>query len=184
MVYKEDEGAFLVALLHPIYSLVGDYIGAIALLHRLATVLMVEDWIVVFALTDEDVPMVKTCRFAHQVPLADEGCLVTRSLQKFGHCLLGAVKDTMLVVGKAIDVAMLTCEHAGTTGTRKAVGHETIAEQDTLLGNLVKVGSLNVTIAIGTECLRRVVVRHDVDDIWALALCLSRKSRHSSHGKN
>ena len=128
--------------------------------------------------------MVETCRFAHQVPLADESCLVARCLKEFGHCLLGTVEDTVFVVGKAIDVAMLACEHTCTAGTRKAVGHETVAEQDTFLGNLIKVGSLNVTVAIGTECLRRVVVRHDIDDIWALALCLSRKGRHSSHGKN
>ena len=145
---------------------------------------MVEDWIVVFALTNENIPMVKTCRFAHQVPLADEGCLVARCLQEFGHCLLGTVEDTVFVVGKSIDVAVLTSEHAGTTGTGKTVGNETVAEEHTLLGNLVEIGSLDVALAIGTECLSRVVVSHNVDDVGTLTLCLHRHSCHSSHGKN
>ena len=33
VVHKEDEGAVLVALLHPIDGLVGNYVGAVTLLH-------------------------------------------------------------------------------------------------------------------------------------------------------
>ena len=184
VVHEEDEGAFLVAILHPADGLVGDDVGAISLFHRLASVLMMEERIVVFALTDEDVPVVETSGFADQMPLANECGLIACLLKQFGHGLLGTVEDTVLVVGETIDVAVLTCEHAGTTGPRKTVGHETVAEEHTLLGNLVEIGSLDVALAIGTECLSRVVVSHNVDDVGTLALCLSRKGRHSSHGKN
>ena len=114
VVYKEDEGLVLVPLLQPVYGLVRDDIGTIALGTLHAAVHLDEVGIVVLALSVEHLEIVKAGRRAHQVPLADEGRLVARLLEQFGHGLLRTVKDAVLVVGKSILVTVLARQHTGT----------------------------------------------------------------------
>ena len=147
--------------------LVGNDIGEIPL-HTIGAIGIVEVGIVVVALRRKDVPVVKTGGAAHQVPLSHDGSLITCLLQEFGHCLLGTIEDTMLIVGETILVRVLTCEHAGTRGTTEGVGNKRTCKLHPILCDAIEVGSLNVATIIRRKHLRGVVVRHDVDDVVAL----------------
>ena len=176
MMNKEDEGFVLVALLHPLDALIGDDVGAVALLHTLGSVVMDESGIVVLTLPHQNVVVIETCGCAHQVPFADECRLVASGPKQFGHGLLGSVKDTMLIVGEPVLMAVLAREHAGPGRAAQRVGHKTLGKHHTLLCNTVEVGRGHRAVAIARHHLRRMVVCHDIDDIGAL-LSL-RPSRH------
>ena len=168
VMHKEDEGFVLVAMLHPVDGLVGDDVGAVALGHLARTVHLDECGVVVFALPVQNLVVIEARGLAHQMPLADEGCLITRLTHQFGHSLLASVKDSVLIVGKTILMAVLSCEHAGTAGARQAVGHITVAEKHTLAGQTVEVGCLDRAVAVCREHLCRMVIRHNIDDVGSL----------------
>ena len=168
VMHKEDEGFVLVAMLHPVDGLVGDDVGTVALGHLARTVHLDECGVVVFALPVQNLVVIEARGLAHQVPLADEGCLITCLTHQLGHSLLASVKDTVLIVGKTILMAVLSCEHAGTAGARQAVGHITVAEKHTLTGQTVEVGCLDRAVAVCREHLCRMVIRHNIDDVGSL----------------
>ena len=74
----------------------------------------------------------------------------------------------MLIVGEPILMAVLTRQHTCSTGTRKAVGHETAMKDDAFLSNAVHVGCLNGTVAIGRKHLSRMVVGHYIYNVGTL----------------
>ena len=76
-----------------------------------------EGRIVVFSLPGDNLKVVKTRRCTHQMPLPYQASAVACLLQKLGHSLLRTVEHTVLVIGKAVFVAMLARYHTGTTGT-------------------------------------------------------------------
>ena len=63
---------------------------------------------------------------------------------------------------------MLARYHAGTTGARQRVGNEAIDEAHAILRNTIEVGSLNMRLIVARHHLRRMIVRHDIQDIGPL----------------
>ena len=75
------------------------------------------------------------------------------------------------VVGKAVCMAMLTGQQTGTAGTTQRVGNETVGKTDSLFGDAVDVRSLDEPMIIRTDCLKRMIIAHNVEDIhWLLSL--------------
>jgi hypothetical protein len=64
-------------------------------------------------LAGKDFPVVKTGGIADEVPLADDGGLVTGLLEVFGKRGLPAVEARTVVVDEAVDVRVLAGEDAG-----------------------------------------------------------------------
>ena len=165
------KGFRLVALiLHPVDSLVCDDIGQVTLLTISLAVHLDKVGVVVIALTWDDVPIVKACGSRHEVPLANECGLVARLLHQLRHSLLRTIEDAVLIVGKAIFVAVLTSEHTCTAGARQRIGYVGIDELDAVGCNTIQIGGGYVCVVIARHHLRRVVVGHDIDDVVAL-LC-------------
>ena len=167
VMQQEAEGFILVSLVaEPIQRQVGRDVGGIAFDLPLLAIVY-EGRIVVIALADQDVPVIKASRVGGQVPLPDHRRLVTRLAQQFREGLLRAIEG-MRVVDEAILVAMLTRQHTGPTGSADGIGHETIGEPNAILSDTVDVGCLDVTPVVGTQCLKRMVIRHDVEDVQRL----------------
>ena len=74
----------------------------------------------------------------------------------------------MRIVDEAILVAMLTRQHTGPTGSTDRIGHKTIGEPNAILGDAVDIRCLDVTPIVSTQCLKRMVIRHDVEDVQRL----------------
>ena len=114
VVDEEGKGfALVAAMLHPVDGLVGDDVGNVSMLTHRVVLHGDEVGVVVVALSRQHVPVVEARRQAFEVPLTDDGCLVARLLQEFGHGLLRAVEDAVLVVREAVLVGVLTRKHAG-----------------------------------------------------------------------
>ena len=80
----------------------------------------------------------------------------------------------MRVVDEAILVAMFSRQHTSPTMSADRIGHEAIGETNAILRDAVNVGGLDITPVIGTQRLKRVVIRHDVEDVeWFLSGLLS-----------
>ena len=164
---QEAEGFILVTLVaEPIQRQVSRDVGGIALNLPLLAIIN-ESRIVVIALTYQDVPIIETGRIGGQVPLPDHRRLVTCLAQQLREGLLRAIKG-VLVIDKAILVAMLSRQHAGPAGSTDGIGHKTIGKTNTIPCDAVDVGGLDVTPVIGTQCLKRMVIRHDVEDVQRL----------------
>ena len=76
-----------------------------------------ESRIVVFSLPRDNLEVVKARRRTDKMPFPYQASAVACLLQKLGHSLLRTVEHTVLVIGKAVFVAMLARYHTGTTGT-------------------------------------------------------------------
>ena len=167
VMQQEAEGFILVPLVaEPIQRQVSRDVGGIAFDLPLLAIIN-EGRIVVIALTYQDVPIIETGRIGGQVPLPDHRRLVTCLAQQLREGLLRAIKG-VLVIDKAILVAMLSRQHAGPAGSTDGIGHKTIGETNTIPCDAVDVGGLDVTPVIGTQCLKRMVIRHDVEDVQRL----------------
>ena len=167
VMQQEAEGFILVPLVaEPIQRQVSRDVGGIAFDLPLLAIIN-ESRIVVIALTYQDVPIIETGRIGGQVPLPDHRRLVTCLAQQLREGLLRAIKG-VLVIDKAILVAMLSRQHAGPAGSTDGIGHKTIGETNAILSDTVDVGCLDVTPIIGTQCLKRMVIRHDVEDVQRL----------------
>ena len=164
---QETEGFILVSLMaEPIQRQVRRDVGGIPLDLPLLSIIN-EGRIVVIALANQDIPVIKACRIRGQVPLPDHRRLVTRLAQQLREGLLTAIKG-MRIVDKTILVAMLTCQHTGPTGSTDGIGHKTIGEPNAILGDAVDVRCLDVTPIVSTQCLKRMVVCHDIEDVQRL----------------
>ena len=107
MLAHDEEGFFLVpAVLQPFESDVGDDVRCISS-DFLYTVGGVHCGIVVRALSLQHLPEIKAGWVALEVPFPDHGGLITLLLQKFGECLLLAVKS--LTIGElSVQVAVFS----------------------------------------------------------------------------
>ena len=171
VVDKENKGLRLVALmLHPVNRLIRNNVGNISLFACLATIHIDKVGVVVVTLSRKDVEVVETRGSAYQVPLTNNGSLVTSLLHKLRHCLLRTIKDAMLVVSKTILVAMLTCNHTSTAGAWERVSYEWVYKLYAIGSNAVEVGCINKAIVIAAHHLSCVVVGHNVDHVVALCL--------------
>ena len=109
---KTERFVFVALVLHPIDGQIGNDIGDIALALQFFPIAK-EIGVVVIALVDEDIPIVKPGGQRSQMPFANHGRLIARALQEFRKSLLIAVKS-FRVIRKPIGVAVFSREHAGT----------------------------------------------------------------------
>ena len=164
-----EEGFGLVPLLQPFQRTLGDDVRHVA---RLLDVLAHADHgrVVVDALAGKDLPMVETRRVAHQVPLAEDGRLVAGFLQELWKGGLRPVEAAVRVVGKAVQMGILSGQHRGPAGAADGVRHEAAVEAHAFLGDAVEVGRVEQLprITVGADGLVGVVVREDEDDVGRL----------------
>ncbi len=171
LVEQQKEGAVgLTLLIHPGDGLVRQEIGEITLLNMRFPVHGDERGIVVITLTGNNLVMIKARGCADQMPFTYDSRGITRLLHQFGHGLLTAVKDAVLVVRKPILVAVLTCDHTGTTRAGERVGHKTVDKPHSVLSNTVQIGGLYITMIVARHHLCRMVISHDIQDVRSL-LC-------------
>ena len=93
--------------------------------------------------------------------------LIAGLLQQLRECLLAAVK-TFRIVGKAILMAMLARQQTGTTGTAQRVGDETVRKPYAFISNPVDIRSFDKTMIVSTNCLIRMIIAHDIENIHRL----------------
>ncbi len=166
MVNEEAERLVLIAnTVHPVEGNIGNNICCIAFALQLLAIAY-EGGIVVISLPYQDVPMVEPRRLGAQVPLPNHGCLVAGLLQKLGKGLLATVKHVSVgIVGITVGMAVLACKHAGTTRSAQRIGYKTVGEAHSLVSYPVNVRCLHITPVVGTDCLERMIVAHDVDNV-------------------
>ena len=127
-----------------------------------------ERGIIVLTLSGDNLEMVEPGRCTYQMPFTNQTSAVTSLLKELGHRLLGAVEYPMLVIGKAVLVAMFAGNHTGTTGTGERVGHKAVYKTYTIAGNTVEVWSLHMGFIVAGHHLCSMVICHDVQNIWTL----------------
>ena len=108
--------------------------------------------------------MIETGRLTHEVPLADDRRLVAGLLHELRERRLAAVKRAV-VVGKAIQVAVLAGEDHRPRRAADRVGAEAIAKESAFPRDPIDVGRVDQLRAIGGDGGRRMVVGKDEDDV-------------------
>ena len=167
---KAERTVFVALLIKPLQRKVGDDVRSIAFpAHPLAVT--DKSRIVIVSLPYKNIPVIEPGRIRDQMPLPYHRCLVAGSLEDFRECLLPSVKGCG-VVGEAIGVAMLSRQHTSPARAAKRVRHETVRETCPLVRDAVDVRCPDEAAVIGTDCLIRVVIAHDVDDIQSLSLTI------------
>ena len=104
-----------------------------------------KDGIIVISLTGQDVPVIKTRRFAYQMPLPHHRRLVAAGLEQLRKRLLASVENAVFVVGETVLVAVLAGKQAGPRRAAERIGYETVGETRTLLRQPVDVGRVDAT---------------------------------------
>lgn len=78
---------------------------------------------------------------------------------------------------------MFSGQHTGTTGTTQRVGHKTIGETYTFIGNPVQIGRFHVACVITAHHLRRMVIGHDIHNVVLLLFLLVSLLTGSGHSR-
>lgn len=160
------------AVFHPVYGVVSDDVGDVAVPVDGAVLHGDEVRVVVVSLAGNNLPIVESGREAFQMPFPDDGCLVACLLEQFRKCLLGGVEYAGCVVVEPVCARVFSCEHACPAGAAQRVGHETVGESHAVGGDAVEVRGLHVTGVITAHHLCSVVISHDVDDVVGLFLAV------------
>ena len=80
-----------------------------------------------------------------EVPLTDDGGLVSGRLKELGEGLLVAVKYAVLVIRKAVLMRVLSCQEAGAGGSGDGVDDKGVVKSHSvLLGKSVEIGRLDL----------------------------------------
>ena len=108
MKQQTERFLFVALVLEPIECHVGDDVGHIAFALQPFPI-AIELWLVVFALSDEDVPIVESRWVASEMPLPYHSRLIARLLQQFRESLLTTIEGAG-VVGESIGVTMFPCK--------------------------------------------------------------------------
>ena len=102
------------------------------------------------------------------MPFPEKSGLIPCILEVTGKSGLGGIEHAGGVLGESIFMAVFSCEHACTAWAAEGVGHETVCEAESVLGNTVQVGGHSVAFVIAAHGLCRVVVGHDIDNVERL----------------
>ena len=105
-----------------------------------------------------------------EVYFTNHGRLVTRLLELFWKIVLVPVKREH-VVNLPVDETVLACQHNCPARSTNGVGDTGTGKDGTFPCQSVNVGSFVQSIAVGTDGLIAVVIRHDVDDVGPLPGC-------------
>ena len=183
----EAERLVGVPLLQEIYCMGRDSFGCIAFFREILSTgkVTLESRGIVFALAAEHVEPVKTLRLALHVPFADDGSLVAGIAQKLRNEGDGSVYSFSECT-LAVLVAVESGHQAGAAGSRKGILDIGFVEPDPFTGKAVHVGRGSLAaerVAIGTEGLIGVVIRHDVDDVHPLGSIFLLCSGHRGKGR-
>ena len=109
--------------------------------------------------------MVKSLWEGVEVPLTDDGGLVSGRLEQLGEGLLVAIKDAVLVIRKAVLVRVLSSKEAGAGGSGDGIDDKgVIKSHSVLLGKSVDIRRLDLA-AIGGDHLGGMVIALDDQDI-------------------
>ena len=165
----EQERLGFVAFLQPVEGKLGDDVGGITLVfHALAVV--DHGGVVVDPLPRQDVPLVEAGRVGDQVPLAENGRLVTGRTEQLGEGRLRTVEAAVGVVVEAIQMGVLTGQNRCAAGTADRVRHDAPVETHPLLGQAIDVRRIDqpARIVVGTDGLIGMVVAEDEDDVRGL----------------
>ena len=60
---------------------------------------------------------------------------------------------------------MLARQQTSTAGTTQRIGDETVRKPYAFIGNPVDIRSFDKTMIVGTDCLIRMIITHDVENI-------------------
>jgi len=123
--------------------------------------------VIINALAREDVPVVKAGRVGFQMPFADHRGLVPGLLEQLGEGGLGAVKTAVVIVVKAVDVAVRAGDERGAAGAAQRIVHQETVKPHAFPRQPVNVRGLNevARFAIGADRLPGVVIREDEQDV-------------------
>ena len=99
------------------------------------------------------------------MPFADHACVITRPLQRLRHRPLTAIKA--IERWHAIDVTVFAGEDGSATRCADGIHRETMVETDAFLREPINVRCLVDLAAIRADRMRRVIVRHDENDVGA-----------------
>ena len=165
----QAEGLVLVPVFQEVDGVVGDEGGGVALDHLVASVGLrgFESGIVILSLVVQDFVEVEPARFAEHVPLPDDGGLVARLMEQFGHKGHRGIQD-VAEHGLAVLVAVEAGHQAGAAGGGEGIFHIGPPEQDAFPGQAVQVGGRCLPgerVSVCADGLVGVVVRHDIDDV-------------------
>ena len=141
----------------------GDDVGRVASGVGLFSCCRVEHRIEIGALSRKDFPAIEALRIASEVPLADHAGVVAALLQQLRDRRAAAVEP--VENGHAVDVRVLAGEDGGAARRADRVGGEDVFEERALFGNAIEVRRLVDARPIGADGVRRVIVRHDEDDV-------------------
>ena len=141
----------------------GDDVGRVASGVGLVSCCRVEHRIEIGALSRKDFPAIEALRIASEVPLADHAGVVAALLQQLRDRRTAAVEP--VENGHAVDVRVLAGEDGGAARRADRVGGEDVFEERALFGNAIEVRRLVDARPIGADGVRRVIVRHDEDDV-------------------
>ena len=126
----------------------------------------VEDRILIGALPRQDLPPIEPDRIAAEMPFADHAGVVAALLEQACHRAPGAVEP--VEHRHAIQVRVLTRENRGAARRADRVGHHHLLEERAFLGEAIDVRRAVHPRSVRADRVRRVVVRHDEDDVRAI----------------
>ena len=168
LAHQQKGAVRIAALLEPVDRQLGHDLRAVSFDHLLA-IRRNELGIVIRALPGKNLPGVETLRSAFQMPLAEQGGLVSALLQQLWKGALVRV-EAIAVVHKAIFMAMFAGENHRPARTADRIGAETVFKEHPLTGEPIDVGSGVDRFVESVICANRVrcmIVRKDEQDVRA-----------------
>lgn len=158
----QAKGLARIAVLQPLDRDVADQIADVTLqLVRLSV--LDHHRVHVKPLPWQNVPIIKTCRVGKQMPLADHRRLIPRLLEILRQVRLIAIKG--IEDCHAILVAVFAGKNRRAARRANGIVNEAAREEHSVLRDAVDAGRLIDATAVGAHGMRRVVVRHDEENV-------------------
>lgn len=104
------------------------------------------------------------------MPFSEYGRLVSFFLQEFWKSLLRSV-ELVAICHEAVQMAVLSCQNDGATGSAYRVGNEAIFEPHSFRSDAVDVGCFIAVRSISADRLVPVVIREDEEDVGSFCEC-------------
>src|ERR1700684_3120061 len=101
------------------------------------------------------------------MPFADDRCLIAGLMKQLGHRDLRAVKSTIVIVVKTIEVAVFPGQHAGAGRAAKRIGRQAAREAHALPGQTIDIRRLVEAKAISADGLIGMIVAENEYNVWA-----------------
>ena len=158
----QAEGLARIAVLQPLDGNVADQVADVSLqLVRLAV--LDHHRVHIEPLPWQYVPVIETRRIGKQMPLADHRRLIPRLLEILREVRLLAIER--IEDRHTVLVAVLAGKNRRAAGRANRVVHEAAREEHAVLRDAIDARRLIDATAVGAHGMRRVVVRHDEEDV-------------------